>query len=266
MVLAPLSILLTCSLCSSLPTQPFIASVLMLLSVAYWWYEPFPYPSLPNALSWSHHNFCLPIPFRHKVSGCSVSCSSLASRLCAKPAAANFRGNLIPFLRVPTFAGYNYLLPSSLGPLCCWLPWRRHTGTHVYKYQSPASLASACAAIVSPALDACWHCPLAQLFQLLRALPHFPPVCQVLFPVLPLPIKRVRKGSFVCVCIVFLGWLGLAFAILKCPQWLSPLDTFVPWCGDAISVACPAPCQCPALTQLLWFAVPLGSPCLDLLV
>lgn len=228
----------------------------MLLSVAYWCYEPFPYPPSQTPFLKPFTIFACPILFGHTVvvSSFSVPCSSLASRLRAKSAATHFRGNLIPFLWAPTLAGYNYLLPSSLRPLSCRLTWRRHAHTYVYIYHVPVSpRSSTCATISSPTLDTCCHCPLAQLFQLLQALPHFPPVCQVLFPVLPLPIKLVRKGSLLCVCTIFLGWLGLTFAILKYPHWLPPRDIFIPLCGDAIFVACPAPCQCPALTQLLWF-------------
>lgn len=128
MVSATLSILLTCSplfIASHLAFHCLSLDVLL----SSWWYEPSPYPPsqtpFPNPIT----IFACPIPFGH-TARCSVSCSSHASRLRTKSAATNFRGNLIPFLRAPTFAGCNYLLPSSLRPPSCRLTWRRHAHMH----------------------------------------------------------------------------------------------------------------------------------------
>lgn len=230
----------------------------MLLSVAYWWYEPFPYPPSQTPFIKLFTIFACPIPFGHTVSSCSVSCSSLASRLHAKCAAMNFRGNLIPFLRAPTFAGCNYLLPSWLRPLSCWLTWHRHAHTHVYIYHIPVPPRSlAWATISSPALGTCRHCPLAQLFHLLQALPHFLPICQVLFPTLPLLVVCLQCLS---------GLAGPHFCYIEVPPVLSPLDTFIPLCGDAISVAWQPPVNAQPWHNCSVFVVSLSSPCLALLV
>lgn len=119
------------------------------------------------------------------------------------------------------------------------------THTHVYINHIPVPPRSlACATISSSALGTCRHCPLAQLFHLLQALPHFLPICQVLFPTLPLLVVYLQCLS---------GLAGPHFCYIEVPPVIVStgyFHTFV-WRCHFCSMA--APCQCPALAQLLCF-------------
>lgn len=82
--------------------------------------------------------FASPIPFGHAGSSSSLV-HPLRPGCVYKSSAANFRGNLLPSLRAPTFAGCNYLSLSSPRPPSFWFTSLRHTSEHVHLYSIPVS-------------------------------------------------------------------------------------------------------------------------------
>lgn len=156
--------------------------------------------------------------------GFSVSCSSLASRLHAKSAATNFRGNLIPFLRAPTFAAYNYFLPSSLRPLSCL---SADAGTHT-RVHKPRPCSPQVFSLCNHQLTCTGYVLSLPLGTTLSAAPSstsFSSYCQVLFPPLPLPIKLVKKGLLVCLqCLS--GLAGPYFCCIEIPPGVASTGCF----------------------------------------
>lgn len=193
--------------------------------------------------------FAYPIPFRHVVSSSSVfaSCSSRASGLRAQSQATNFRRNLIQSLRAQTFAGCNYLLPSSLRPPSCWLTWRRHACTHTYIYSIPISRRSlACATTGSLALDLCCHCFFARLIQLFRALPNFLPICWARYcPHITLTHHAGKEGLAHACMQCLSGLAGLYFCHIEVALVVTSFEYLHNlWRSLFFSIS--LLCQCPA--------------------